>query len=414
MNIDPDIRASADGARSATGDSRRENHPLPVLAELLTALTMGGAENLAVQIANAHAQHGGQAHLVVLSEPGPLSSRVDSRVKLHYLGYSRASIRNPLRFLVSVVRGFRLLSGVIADNRIEVMQTHLPDANLWGVVLAVFRKCRVYVTIHNNLFFGDRKRFGISKLVIGWAYRLMFRKCDGVIMCSEEVRNSVLEGLDCPLSDRERVHVVTNGVLPPEALAEGERATLRSRWSVGDGDFFLLAAGRFTDAKNFACLVAAVAALKNTGYFPKLVIGGEGPLRSAVIEQIGESGLAGQIQVPGNIPDLLKVMQVADCLALSSRWEGLPLVLLEGMIRGLPVVGTRIKGLMETVREGTDGYLVDVDDPDALAAAIAKLMDDRTSASQMGNAGREHVEEKYSFSRVYRELLEIIAPVITP
>jgi len=384
-----------------------ENATPPVLGELLTALAMGGAENLAVQIANTHVRAGGQAHLIVLSGPGPLSGRVDPGVILHYLDYSRESIRNPFRFLVSVVQGYRLLSRVIADNQVEVLQTHLPDANLWGLVLAFFNKCRVFVTIHNNVFFGDKKRFGIKRWLLESAYRLMFRKCDGVVACSEEVKRSILEGLGDESALRERVHVVTNGVQPPGSLDEKSRVEIRTQWNIQDDEFFVVAAGRFTEAKNFACLVDSVAMLAEQGHSLKLVVGGEGPLRPAVMAQVEKLALEDRIRIPGNIPDLLGLMQAADCLALSSRWEGLPLVLLEGMIRGLPIVGTRIKGISETISDGVHGFLVDPDDPDAMAGAFAKLMDDPVSARKMGRAGQELVEEKFSFTRVYRELMEI-------
>ncbi len=389
--------------------AHNEETAYPVLGELLTALGMGGAENLAVQIANTHARNGGQAHLIVMSGPGPLSDRVDPAVKLHYLGFARASIKNPFRFLFSVLKGYRLLAGVIAENGVEVLQTHLPDANLWGLVMALFKKCRVFVTIHNNVFFGEKQRSGINKWMLENSYRLMFRTCDGVVACSAEVKKSILKGLGDDAALRKRVHVVTNGVESPESMDQKTRLEIRSRWGIQDSDFFVVAAGRFTEAKNFACLVEAIALLRDRGYFPKAVIGGEGPLHSAVQARIEELDLGILVQVPGNIPDLGLLMQAADCLALSSRWEGLPLVLLEGMIRGLPVIGTRIKGISETIGNGVHGWLVEPDDPEAMAEVLAKFMDDPASAEEMGRAGKELVEDRFSFSRVYRELMDIFS-----
>jgi glycosyltransferase involved in cell wall biosynthesis len=125
--------------------------------------------------------------------------------------------------------------------------------------------------------------------------------------------------------------------------------------------------------------------------------------------QVRELDLGEQVQIPGNIPDLGRLMQAADGLALPSRWEGLPLVLLEGMIRGLPVVGTRIKGINEIITDGVHGWLVAPDDPPAMAKVLARLMDDPAEAVRMGREGRELVADRFSFSRVYRELMEIFS-----
>lgn len=379
----------------------------PVLGELLTALGMGGAENLAVQIANAHVNAGGTAHLIVLSGPGALSDRVAPGVVVHYLGYRRESIRHPLRFLRSVIRGYRLLAKVVRAEGIEVLQTHLPDANLWGLVMALTTRCRVFVTIHNNVELGNERRSRFNRAMVGSAFRVMFRACDGVVACSEEVKRSIMADLGDSPALGAKVHVVTNGVLPAGEQTATMRSEIRARYGVRDDEFFIIAAGRFTEAKNFACLVDAMAVLKGSGYAPKLVIGGEGPLHAAVKAQVGALGLDDLVQTPGNIPDLLDVMQAADCLALSSRWEGLPLVLLEGMMRGLPVVGTMIKGISEIIRDGVEGRLVETDDPQALAGALAGLIDDPSGAGSMGRAGRAVVEEKYSFARVYRELTAV-------
>lgn len=387
-------------------ESNLPDSPL-VLGQLVTKLDVGGAENLAVQIANAHAAAGGTAHLISLLGPGPLSSRINPDVHVHYLGYRRESIRNPLRFVASIARGFRAIAGVVRTNGIQVLQTHLPDANLWGLAMDMTGRCASVVTIHNNVFFGGHKRNPVGKFLVRKAYGLFFRYCGAVVMCSEEVKKSVLEGLHIPENRRARVFAVTNGVAIPEKLSRAEVAALRARWEVEPGDTFLVAAGRFTEAKNFGCLIEAMGILKRRGLTPKLVIGGDGPQRPELEHAVDRHGLAAQVRLPGNLPDLTRLMQAADGLVMSSRWEGLPLVLLEAMSCGLPVVGTRIKGLSDTIEDGVQGLLVDVDDPSALADGMEKMMRDQEGARQMGDQGRRVVEKNFSFERVYGELTEV-------
>ncbi len=376
---------------------------LPVLAQLVSTLSMGGAENLAVQIANAHARQGGVSHMVVLTGPGPCSARLEPGVVVHYLGYHRASISNPLRFAFSLRHGLKLLTDLIREQGIQIVQTHLPDENLWGLVLQRLGRCQVVVTIHNNHFLDEKSGSALGRFMIPRLYRQIFRHCGAVVPCSEEVRNTVQEALNIPKRDQGRVFTVTNGVLRPEDLAPGQREKLRHQMGIPDGAFFLLAAGRLTEAKNFACLLDAMDLLKKDAVPVKLVIGGEGRLRPVLEEQVARLGISDMVNLPGNLENLLELMSAADGFVMSSRWEGLPLVLLESMMRGLPVVGTRIKGIADTVEDGVHGHLVDVDDAVGLARGIALLLKDREGAEAMGQRGKKMVEDRYSFARVYRE-----------
>ena len=97
----------------------------------------------------------------------------------------------------------------------------------------------------------------------------------------------------------------------------------------------------------------------------------------------------------------------ADLLALPSRWEGLPMVLLEAMARELPVVGTRINGLVDIIEEGRQGLLVDVDDSEGLAAAIEKMVREPGIRLEMGRAAKDLVREKFDFRRVYDDLCRV-------
>ncbi len=383
------------------------NRKAPVLSQLVSVLAMGGAENLAIQIANAHAEAGNKSHIIVLEGPGPLSYRINSNVGVHYLGYRRKSAKNPIAFLFSVMQGLYLLTRTIKKNNIDIIQTHLPGENLWGLVLAFTRKCTVVVTIHNNRFLGENKDSALWRFLLPRGYRQIFHYCQAVVACSEEVRNSILAGLKIPALEAQRVHVVTNGVLQPNSISLEKRFEIRNTWGVKPGETFLIGAGRFTNAKNFSCLIDAVGHLKTNGVCPKLIIGGDGPLRPELEAKISNLKLEGLVQLPGNIPDLQTLMLASDCLVMSSRWEGLPLVLLESMIRGLPVVGTKINGIADTIEDGVHGFLVEVDDPVALADAIAKIMKNPVLASSMGQNGKVLVEKEYSFSRVYNEFSDI-------
>lgn len=378
-----------------------------VVGHLLSKAGMGGAETYIALIANEHARRGLGSKIIVLSEPGPVSERFGPGVDVEYLGYRRESISNPIRFVVSVVRGYRLICRALKGQGIQVLQTHLPDTNLWGLSLSLTGKCKVIVTIHNNKFLSGIDTRSFSSFVKLRAYRMMFRHCAAIVAVSGEVRKSLLKTLGIRESDAGRVVVVDNGVPVPEALPSKTRSGLRARYGVDENDFWIVAAGRLTEAKNFQCLVASAAILKQKGLPVRILIGGEGHLRGDLERQVAELDLGDVVALPGNIHDLGDVMQAADLLAMPSRWEGLPMVLLEAMARELPVVGTRINGLVDIITEGKQGLLVEVDDSEALAAGIEEMVRDPDTRLRMGRAAKDLVREKFDFRRVYDDLSRV-------
>jgi glycosyltransferase involved in cell wall biosynthesis len=120
--------------------------------------------------------------------------------------------------------------------------------------------------------------------------------------------------------------------------------------------------------------------------------------------------LGDRVLFPGVVEEAPRVFPAWDLYVSSSRKEGLPLALLEAMASGLPVVATRVPGHLEVVVDGETGFLAESDDPQDLAAAIARLLDDPELRKRMGRAGRKRVEDHFTvehmasqIARLYRE-----------
>jgi len=166
------------------------------VAQLIETMAMGGAEHLAVRIANHLADHGHDSHLIVLGTPGVLSAKIQPGVHVHYLHFQRASITNPIRFALSLRRGLGLIRKVVEEGRISVVQTHLPGANFFGLLLAWRRTTAVLATIHNNQEFsyGELDNPILYRLR-KWAYKKILLKTQGVVAVSDEVKDSLVAEL---------------------------------------------------------------------------------------------------------------------------------------------------------------------------------------------------------------------------
>ena len=382
------------------------------IAQLVESLTMGGAERLAVQIANARVAAGDISYLYVLAGPGEQSTRIAPEVRVRYLEYARASINNPFAFATSVLRGYRLLRGHIERDGIDLLQSHLPGANFWGLLLAWRGDCVVLPTVHNTheaQYEETSETF--KRRLRRWAYRQLLRRCDAVVAVSDEVRRALIEfvGTD----GARRIIVISNGVDIPESLDPALLAAARARYGLLAGDPFVLAVGRFTEQKNFPGLLDAVLLLRRRGVRLRIMIAGDGPLRAFLERQVDELGLGDQVILPGIVHDLPELMPGADLFVLPSLWEGLPLALLEAMACGLPVVATQIAGAADVVEEGVSGLLVPPGNAAELAQAMATLLADPARRAAYGAAGLEIVRRNYSFDRVNRELGALYARLLT-
>jgi glycosyltransferase involved in cell wall biosynthesis len=141
---------------------------------------------------------------------------------------------------------------------------------------------------------------------------------------------------------------------------------------------------------DFVTAAAQGAASRPGAHF---VVVGDGPLRAEVESRVAAAGLAGRFHLTGlrrDVPDLLHSF---DVFALTSLWEGLPRVLIQAMAAGLPVVATAVDGSAEAVEDGVNGLLTPPGDPQALAAALLRLLGDPALAVQMGAAGQERAGE---------------------
>ena len=378
-----------------------------IVGQLVESTGIGGAENLAVQIANALAARGHRSWVYVLDRPGLLEKKLSPDVGLHHFHYRRDSILNPFKFTVSVSRGFRMLRRRLRADGVEVLQCHLPTPNMWGLAMAASGTCRVIATIHNNREFSygsDKSMRGSLRHVV---YRQVVRRCDAVVAVSEQVRQSFLKELGLTAEQAPRLVAVANGVPIPPPPSPAERQAVRARQGVGEGEALLLGVGRLCEQKNFGDLVAAAAHLREAGVPFRAVVAGDGPLRGDLEADIAQGGLQDTVTLLGAVDDVTPLLQAADMLVMPSLWEGLPLALLEAMACGLPVVGYAIDGLSDVVEDGRHGLLVPKGDTAALAAACRRLVEDPELRERLGRSGRELVEQRFGFDRTIEQLLEL-------
>lgn len=214
--------------------------------------------------------------------------------------------------------------------------------------------------------------------------RLTARLADCVLCPSERTAEEVAR--DYGVADVRVLPNVTGGLEGPAEPA-GEDVP-------EDAEGALLFVGRLRLRKGVEVLLEALHAMPDP---PRLLVAGDGEHRPALETRVVEMGLADRVRFLGRCEAarVRALLGRARALVVPSIYEGMPLVVLEAMEAGLPVVASRVSGIPEVVVDGETGWLVPPEDPAALAAALAELTADPEETRRRGAAGRRRLEERY-------------------
>ncbi len=192
------------------------------------------------------------------------------------------------------------------------------------------------------------------------------------------------------------VRVIPNGLLPSDF--ERHRP---------DGDALdIVFVGELRDAKGIDVLLEAIAAVRIRRDVRALIVG-DGPDRDKLRELAGALGLSGVVSFPGAMP-ARKAFARGRILAIPSRWESFPYIVLEAAAAAIPMITTSVGGIPEIV-DGTDTRLVPPDDVPALAEAIEAALADPVAASERAGRLRGHVQERFTVERMARDVVDFYA-----
>lgn len=225
----------------------------------------------------------------------------------------------------------------------------------------------------------DLGRF--ARLLYSSAERLLASLTDHIVCCSaDERRHAVALGLG-----KQRCVVVPNGVEPFTAEPLGVRARAGLPPDVVLAGFI----GRLESQKAPDVLVEAVGRLHRLGLPVHVAIAGEGRLLHPLRRRLADLGAESAVTWLG-AADGRRLLAELDLLLMPSRYEGFPYVLLEALHSGVPVIATPVGGVAETIEQGHCGRTVPVDDPTALAEAVAALVRDAPLRAHLAHKAHQH------------------------
>lgn len=350
------------------------------IAHVLSSFGMGGQERMALELATWQKKHGHGVLAVSLAPDaeGPLGELFRAA------GIAAESV--PKHAGVDASLPVRLAT-LLGGERIDIVHTHNPHAMIYGAPAAGLARAKSVHTKHGMNPDQTRRL---------WLRRTAATLVDAYVAVTPHLAKVAAERAEC---DPARIHVVPNGIDIARFKPDPEgRARVRDELGIPQSAWLVGTVGRLAPEKDQTLLIRAMAPLLDERR--QLLVVGDGPERPALEKARSETWRSEFVHLAGSRSDVAPYIAAMDAFVLSSRTEGLPLVLLEAMATGVPVVSTAVGGIADLIESEVNGLLVPAGDERELMRQLVLLANQPTAGLRLGQAGRETVQRRYSLAQM--------------
>jgi len=286
--------------------------------------------------------------------------------------------------------GVTKLIKLIKRKNYNIIHVHLFPADIFAALASLFLPKNVKWIFSEHSIYNRRRSLKIFRILDIFIYS----RYSKVICVSEQVKYALIEWLPCL---KKKVTVIPNCV--PLSGLSGLHLFKKYGYDI-------LFVGRLTKAKGVDILLKAVRILKDK-YRKKLKVAivGDGSLKKNLYNMTVELGINEEVKFLGVRKDIGKLMESSSVFVLPSRWEGLPMVILEAMSKGMSIIATKVGGIPEVIENGKEGILISPEDPEVLAKVIFILLNNRKLKMNLGFNAYKKVKEKYSIEVYSKNML---------
>jgi glycosyltransferase involved in cell wall biosynthesis len=365
------------------------------VAHVIAPAPVGGAEQVVLDLTEALAQERVEAHLIPLLDPDanqhPFVDAVSPLVPVHPVQVPPRAYRQERARVRALLR----------ELGIAVVHTHGYRADVIGGSAARAEGVATVSTAHGFTGGGLRNRF------YQWLQRCALRRCDRVVAVSEPLREVLKER---GVADS-RISVIPNARAQPRGALGS--AAARRHLGLSDSGFHVGWVGRMSPEKGPDVMLDALRRVAESGRAPALAATfvGDGRERARLEERSRTGVLEGRVRWLGAVPNASRFLRAFDVLVLSSRSEGTPIVALEAMTLGVPLIATRVGGVPHLLGSGS-ALLVQPESPEELGQAIVAVLDDSEGASERARLASQLVKGRYSPASWARAHIKLYLQVV--
>jgi len=316
-------------------------------------------------------------------------------------------IENPLR------SGFpRILRDICKFHSIDIIHFHFLFALPFSLAFSI-KRWNVPIIYHwhnppislNNFLITPKSLSGILRRFFSTVVARITdsRVIDMHISISKEITELLLRN---KWTSKNKIIFLPNGVL-------GNITNKNIRSIETTSVLIIGTVANFRPQKDFETLLKAFSNLINSGKRYELWVVGDGPTRPDIEMLANEMGIGTHVRFIGTLANPTEMYQMFSIFVLSTHYEGHPLVILEAMSFGLPIVATKVSSISEVITDGVNGLLVNPKDPDSMAEAIQKLLTDQLLYDQLSEASLKTFKAQQTVDEWAAEILSVYEGVVT-
>ena len=295
---------------------------------------------------------------------------------------------------------FKLVS-LIKQKKIDVIHAHNATAWFYGTWASILTRVPIVYTEHDRSF--------PTPLRLKYFHYFFGKYATAVIAVSKAVKENLEK-----YEHIKNVKVIYNGIDPDlfKPASIEEKVLKKKQLGLNKNDFVLGNVGRMDYWKNQRILIEILPDLKKISPQIKLILVGGGEEEGNLKKSAIKKGVKNDVIFLGQRSDVNQILKAFDIFVFPSLTEGLPLVVIEAMATGLPIVASHVGGIPELVVNGETGFLVSPTSKEEIKEAIIKLLNNPELRKEMGQIARKRFETHFSLPQMVQKYIEVYEEVV--
>lgn len=301
------------------------------------------------------------------------------------------------------------LVGVMRKERFEIVHTHNSKAGILGRVAAKIAGAPIIIHTQHGCAFNYLRSNIIEKNLFILVERLTGKFTDKIIAISHSVKEALLVAGVVP---EDRIVIAYSGIEIDKFRQNINREIKKAEFSIPKDYIIIGIVSRLADGKGHEVIINAIPKVLKVNRNIQFVFVGDGPLRTKLELLAKKEKVEDRVTFAGLRDDTPELLHIFDIFCLASEYEGMGRVILEAQAAGLPVVATKVGGIVDIVAENKTAILVAPRDPQALADALIKLIIDDGLRKNMASAAQKFVDYRFSSQKMVGDIISVYEELI--
>ncbi len=291
-------------------------------------------------------------------------------------------------------------------QKIDILHTHGPRANLFGVFITKKIAAKWIVTVHSNPE-DDFLDKGIKGRIFTWLNKWSIKKADHLLAISERFNNMLVKyGISA-----QKITTILNGI---EFSEKSMHAYARKEFNLSERDFVIGMVARLEKVKDHLTAIRAFQKVVQRKPHSKLLLVGEGTEMDELKKEVKELSLTGNVQFFGYRTDVSEMIGLFDVFLLTSKSESFPLVLLEAARGNIPAITTNVGGVDQMIPSNEYGWITEVGDEIGISGALleAEQLKELGTLKNVGQLFGEHCESRFSIANQAEVIYDVYKKIV--